>query len=236
MRAILFDIGDTLLRLDPMMEDAILSPFSATVTEQLGLDPGAGSAVADAAYAAVVTALRQSYRTAATAEPSIARLAEPFFAPYGSTAAALPAEMDRIFGEADIARWVPTPDREQHLAKFAEVGLELAFVSNTLTHPDLMRRRLTEFGLLPHAKVHVFSVAVGHRKPSPTIYRAALDGLGIAPADALFVGDRVREDVLGPQSLGMRGVLTHEFRQEEIGEAQPHGVIRSIPELWDLLD
>ncbi|HMO53962.1 MAG TPA: hypothetical protein PJ994_05615 [Tepidiformaceae bacterium] len=56
------------------------------------------------------------------------------------------------------------------------------------------------------------------------------------PGDALFVGDRVREDVLGPQALGIGGVLTHEFRQEEVGEATPFGVIRSIPELWDLLE
>ncbi len=236
MRAILFDIGDTLLRLDPMDEALPISRLAAVVSQQLGLDREDSKAVAAKAHAAVISALRASYRSAATAEPSIARLAQPFFAAFGSAAEGLAAELDRILGEADIARWVQTPEREQHLATFADAGLELAFVSNTLTHPDLMRRRLTEFGLLDHAKVHVFSVAVGHRKPSPTIYRAALDGLGISPEDALFVGDRVREDVLGPQSLGMRGVLTHEFRQEEVGDAQPHGVIRSIPELWDLLN
>jgi FMN phosphatase YigB (HAD superfamily) len=31
----------------------------------------------------------------------------------------------------------------------------------------------------------------------------------------VFVGDRVREDVQGPKSLGMRAVLTREWRQED---------------------
>ena len=236
VRAILFDLGDTLFRLAPMDEGGIRARLAAAACDQLGLDTEDGAKVADDAYAAVVSALRASYRSNAIAEPSIARLAEPFFARFGGGASALAAEMDRIFGEADTARWVATPEREQHLATFADAGFELAFVSNTLTHPDLMRARLTEFGLLDHASVHVFSVAVGERKPSPAIYRAALEGLGVAPEEALFVGDRVREDVLGPQSLGMRGVLTHEFRQEEVGDARPYGVVSSLLEIWDLLD
>jgi FMN phosphatase YigB (HAD superfamily) len=236
VRAILFDIGDTLFRLGPMDDALPISRLAAIVSQQLGLDREDSRAVAVDAHTAVISALRKSYRSAETAEPSIARLAQPFFAAFGSTAEGLAGEMDRILGEADTARWVPTPEREQHLARFAEAGLELAFVSNTLTPAELMCARLTEFGLLDHAKVHVFSVAIGERKPSPAIYRAALDGLGIAPHDALFVGDRVREDVLGPQALGMKGVLTHEFRQEEVGEATPYGVIGRLPELWDLLE
>ncbi|TMD41339.1 MAG: hypothetical protein E6I88_07905, partial [Chloroflexi bacterium] len=35
------------------------------------------------------------------------------------------------------------------------------------------------------------------------------------PSAALFVGDRVREDVEGPKRLGMRAVLTREWRQED---------------------
>lgn len=236
MRAILFDLGDTLFRLDPMDEGGIRSRFANLVADALGTDEQDAERIASDTYTAVVAALRESYRSAATAEPTIAGLAEPHLKGYGSAAATLATGLDRLFGEADTARWRRTPEREHHLATFADAGFELAFVSNTLTHPDLMRARLTEFGLLPHARVHVFSVAVGERKPSPTIYRAALDGLGVSPEDAFFVGDRVREDVLGPQSLGMRGVLTHEFRQEELGDALPYGVIRSIPGLWDLLD
>lgn len=237
MRAILFDLGDTLFRLEPMNDAALRRHIAGTIRGRIGVDEAESASLAANVYDAVVAALRESYRSAVTAEPRIARLAAASFAKYGAAEAEhLSEEVDRIFGEADTSRWVQTPERELHLARFADAGLHLAFVSNTLTAPELMCARLTEFGLLDHAKVHVFSVAVGERKPSPAIYRAALDGLGIGPGDAVFVGDRVREDVLGPQALGMRGVLTHEFRQEEPGEARPHGIIRAVPELWDLLD
>lgn len=237
MRAILFDLGDTLFRLNPMDEAGIRSAFAGLLVEH-GLVPDAAAAsdVARGAIRAVEESMAAARRTGSVAEPSIAAMAAPFLARFGSGADALAAALDQLCGQADTARWIQAPEREHHLATFADAGFELAFVSNTLTRPELMCARLTEFGLLDHAKVHVFSVAVGERKPSPAIYRAAINGLGISPQDALFVGDRVREDVLGPQSLGIRGVLTHEFRQEDPGDAQPHGVIRSIPELWDLLD
>jgi FMN phosphatase YigB (HAD superfamily) len=45
------------------------------------------------------------------------------------------------------------------------------------------------------------------------------------------VGDRVREDVLGPMSVGVSAVLTHEYRQEDPGEAQPLAIINTLSEL-----
>jgi putative hydrolase of the HAD superfamily len=60
-----------------------------------------------------------------------------------------------------------------------------------------------------------FSSEVGVRKPHREIYADALKKLGADPSRTLFVGDRVREDVQGPQALGMRAVLTREWRQED---------------------
>src|SRR6202035_2828839 len=60
-----------------------------------------------------------------------------------------------------------------------------------------------------------FSSKTGVRKPHAAIYQDALAKVGVDPSRTLFVGDRVREDVRGPKSLGMRAVLTREFRQED---------------------
>ena len=59
--------------------------------------------------------------------------------------------------------------------------------------------------------------------------------LATAAEDTIFVGDRVREDVRGPQLLGMRGVLTHEFRQEDSAGSAPHAVIQDLRELLDIV-
>ncbi|MCC7103832.1 MAG: HAD family hydrolase, partial [Chloroflexi bacterium] len=80
------------------------------------------------------------------------------------------------------------------------------------------------------------SSEVGVRKPHPRIYLSAVDRLGLRPEACLFVGDRVREDIEGPRSLGIRGVLTREFRQEDVGVGRPVGVIERFADLPRLLD
>jgi putative hydrolase of the HAD superfamily len=111
------------------------------------------------------------------------------------------------------------------------MGLRVGYVSNTLTEAAVMERRLGEFGLREHAEVAVFSVEHRVRKPNPAIYRVALAALHVAPEDVVFVGDRVREDVRGPQSLGMRSVLTHEFRQEDPADSAPLAVVENLGEV-----
>jgi putative hydrolase of the HAD superfamily len=64
------------------------------------------------------------------------------------------------------------------------------------------------------------------RKPAPEIYRAALDALDVEPANALFVGDRVREDVQGPAALGMRTCLVTYFRVD----GGDHGLADAVAE------
>jgi putative hydrolase of the HAD superfamily len=53
----------------------------------------------------------------------------------------------------------------------------------------------------------VFSYQVGVRKPDARIYARALDALGVAPADAIFVGDGGSDEHRGARALGMRTVL-----------------------------
>jgi putative hydrolase of the HAD superfamily len=51
--------------------------------------------------------------------------------------------------------------------------------------------------------VAVFSSEVGWRKPHPAIFERALDALGVAAGEALFVGDKLATDVAGAAALGM---------------------------------
>ena len=47
----------------------------------------------------------------------------------------------------------------------------------------------------------------GRVKPHPTIFKAALELLGVAPAEAVMVGDSLEEDIEGARALGMRAIL-----------------------------
>ena len=74
------------------------------------------------------------------------------------------------------------------------------------TGTGICTRPSTSAGLTGAFDVVVSSAWVGARKPHPRIYAHTLDQLGIAPEDALFVGDTWTCDVDGPRAAGMRAV------------------------------
>jgi putative hydrolase of the HAD superfamily len=114
-------------------------------------------------------------------------------------------------------------------------GLRLGLVSNALTPGALMRRTLDALELAGYVDAVVFSSEIGVRKPHPRIYEAVLEELGADPQEAVFVGDRVREDVAGPQAVGMWTILTHEFRQEVPDGVRPDAVVQAFAEVPDAI-
>jgi HAD superfamily hydrolase (TIGR01458 family) len=76
-------------------------------------------------------------------------------------------------------------------------------------------------------------------KPSPAFFRAALDACGVAPEEAVMVGDDLESDVGGAQAAGLRGVLvrTGKHRPEDTARSRvrPDAVLASLAELPTLL-
>ena len=88
------------------------------------------------------------------------------------------------------------------LEELRAAELRIGLVSNGI-------RDLTEF--VAHHRLDVDAIvdsrSHGRVKPHPTIFQAALDLLGVTPAEAVMVGDSLEEDVEGARGLGMRAVL-----------------------------
>jgi len=112
----------------------------------------------------------------------------------------------------------------------------MGLVSNISLRPDLMRADLERMGLAKYLDAMVFSSEVGLRKPDPRIFQEALDRLGVEPQETVFVGDRLYDDVSGAQAVGMRAVLTRQFRQEDDPDYAPDAVISHLSELPEVLD
>ncbi|MGZ4290671.1 MAG: HAD family hydrolase [Gaiellaceae bacterium] len=87
---------------------------------------------------------------------------------------------------------------------------------------DELRRAGMKIGLLTNSARDVHAFARHHRleidaavgsfhhgktKPHASIFRAVLELLEVAPADAVMVGDTVEDDIEGAQALGMRAIL-----------------------------
>jgi len=97
-------------------------------------------------------------------------------------------------------------------------GIALAICSNW--DWDL-HEALESAGLSGTVDVVVSSAWVGARKPHPRIYTHTLEQLGVAPDDALFVGDTWACDVDGPRAAGMRTIY---LRRTHLGvdHTAPH--------------
>jgi putative hydrolase of the HAD superfamily len=100
-----------------------------------------------------------------------------------------------------------------------------------------MHEQLRHAGLDTLIDSAVFSAEVGWRKPSPRLFTAALARLGTSAAHTVFVGDRMREDIIGAARAGMRTVLVARDQPAARLEQQggPDAVITSLSELPALL-
>jgi putative hydrolase of the HAD superfamily len=107
------------------------------------------------------------------------------------------------------------PEAADLLRGVRQRGLAVGVVSNAIDPGELMREDMALHGLADLVDVAVFSSELGFRKPHPGIYHHVLNGLGVAASQALFVGDRVLEDVVGPARVGMRTCLATYLRDDD---------------------
>jgi putative hydrolase of the HAD superfamily len=132
-----------------------------------------------------------------------------------ATARAIAHEVERAWEDSD--NFDIYEDVEPVLGELRSHGLRIGLVSNGA-------RDLREF-VRHHsldADVTVASRYHGKVKPDPTIFRKALDQLGVEAAEAAMVGDHLEDDIAGAQALGMRAVLVdRENRYPEIEERLP---------------
>ena len=101
----------------------------------------------------------------------------------------------------------------------------------------LLRELLDREGLLGHFSGWAFSDEVGHYKPAPQIFEAALASLEAEPASALHVGDLRRTDVAGAAAHGMRTARYRGMNDEGEADAGPEAefVVDSHGELLDVI-
>ena len=199
----LFDAGNTRIFLDH-------DRMAAAVGAALGvpLDPGRlAGAAGEAARAA---------ERARGVDSDRARVyLEALF-----TGAGMPADrmtevsecLRRLHGEQHLWCRLDAGTREA-LDRLRAGGLRLGVVSNS---DGRVEEALIAAGLRDCFDVVLDSALVGVEKPDPAIFRAALDALGVAPDEALYVGDLYDVDVVGARAAGMEAVLL-------VPEAAGHG-------------
>lgn len=125
------------------------------------------------------------------------------------------------------------PGARDAIERLAE-QFALAIVSDTgFASGRAQDRLLEQDGVRHHFRATVYSMDVGHAKPRPEPFRAALDALGVPPHEALHVGDIERTDVAGALGVGMRAVRLDAVRTS--GPSAAEHVATSLTALAEYL-
>jgi putative hydrolase of the HAD superfamily len=219
LEAVLFDYGHTLIYFDERPHSALLDAYeqiNRLLADTLESEIPAAQVLIEKVSKAVDDEIQRDYAAGRPEEVEIAAIYDTALRGLGLKLE--PALIERVM-ELEQDGWLKSvhagPDVISTLEALRAGGLRLGVVSNAAYLPRLMKRQLAALGLARYFEALTFSSEVGVRKPHPAIYTDALTKLGVGPTQTIFVGDRVREDVQGPKALGMKGVLTREWRQEE---------------------
>jgi putative hydrolase of the HAD superfamily len=125
-------------------------------------------------------------------------------------------------------------------AALRERGLRIGVLSNT-TWPQDQHARIFVRDEVDHLiDGAVYSSEIPWAKPHPEAFRAALDAVGVTePSRAVYVGDRLFEDIFGANRVGMRAVLIPHsaIPASQLGvDGTPDAVIDSLTELVEIID
>jgi putative hydrolase of the HAD superfamily len=199
IRALIFDAGNTLLRIN-----------YAAIAEQLAL-----------------LGIRKSQEAVAQAEYRARVRLDPHLAPGRSTESRSVAGsyfryVLEELGVTDpetvraVAEWrqeynlpvglwhLPDPEALTALRLARDAGCVAGVISNS---NGSVRSILEETGLAAHLHFILDSAVVGFEKPDPRIFLMGLAEARVEPREAVYIGDLYSVDVLGARAAGIAAVL-----------------------------
>lgn len=149
----------------------------------------------------------------------------------------LPDDVFRRVEDAFARRsaWYVFPDVMPSLDAVRAAGIRLCVISNFVWGgPELFH----DLELARHFEAIVVSARVGFQKPNPGIFQHALDGMNVAPQNAIHVGDSYPADVIGARRVGITGVLIdrHGNDPARARDEYDDAALVVVTDLFELLD
>ncbi|HET7463014.1 MAG TPA: HAD-IA family hydrolase [Longimicrobium sp.] len=198
MKAVIFDVGNTLLWLD--------APFLLQVLRENGIET-TDAALLEAQYGAklLMDELVRSGNPGDDASRGRIFFGE-VFRRLGLPADSFPPVARRLFARhAERNLWCTLQEgTDEVLEELKRRGYRLGVISNA---DGTVEGLLETLGLRRHFEFVIDSGAVGVEKPDPRIFRMALERMGVEPHEAAYVGDLYEIDVVGARAAGMRAWL-----------------------------
>jgi putative hydrolase of the HAD superfamily len=132
------------------------------------------------------------------------------------------------------AHLVLYPHANRTLVELAKRGMKLAVVSDAPRREAWLR--LVALGI-HYLFDHVVTFDdTGKQKPDPAPFQRALDLLGVAPEEALMVGDWAERDVVGAGQVGMKTVFARYGDIFNTGDSGADHDINDVAELIAIVE
>ena len=240
VRAVLFDLGDTLIFQAHEPDPTLLFTTIAQQVQPL-LDSWRVTLPVD-----LPAMLKEIYRAVETAQPGRrarglevdgAFIARGALAAYGVEVSAEQADAFWRATDVGYATWGAQtyPDAVDTLRRLRASGIATALVSNNWFKAETVRGQLASVTITEELlAVIVTSADLMRPKPRPEPFERALEQLGIAARDAVFVGDDLEADMRGAKALGMTTVWKLNGRHEVPSAPEADYIIHDLWELFTL--
>ncbi len=224
VKAMIFDAGNTLVWLD--------HPYLVELLREHGVE-ATPERIIEAEYEAKQV-LDEKVRGgwAGTDEDRGRVYFHEIFRRLGVADEAFPPLAKRLWARhAEHNLWGSVRERTaETLEELRRRGLRLGVISNADGRVDAL---LEAVGLRGHFDFVIDSALVGMEKPDPRIFRMGLDRLGVAPEEAVYVGDIYEIDVVGARAAGMTAVLVDPLDRWTELDCDRVAAIHELPDWLD---
>ena len=203
IRAVFFDVGDTLVHVHPSFADVFSSVLARAGHER-------SPAQVSEASGHIFTRFSEAARDRSLWTTSPERSRAFWTSVYERMLVQLAIRdadglADQLYRELTRKeKYVLFDDVRPTLAALVDRGLQLGVISN---FEAWLEEWFGMHGLLEVLPVRVISGIEGIEKPDESIYRLGLERAGVEAAEAAYVGDNPEFDVGPPAALGMFPVL-----------------------------
>ena len=143
-------------------------------------------------------------------------------------------EMEELFNEVSFDREA-MGDVHKILAFLELKGIRTAVLSNTSFNEATISKEMQELGILDFMEFVVATADYIYRKPSAKIFEVCLKKLGLQAEDVWYVGNSYEYDVIGANNASMQAIWFNWQDNEPQGN-HDYKEIRSLNEIIELVE
>jgi putative hydrolase of the HAD superfamily len=125
--------------------------------------------------------------------------------------------------EQYVAAWTLHDDALPALDRLDAAGVRIGVITNG--DLEFQTRKMDAIALSERVEHLIASGEVGVTKPDARIFQVACERFGVAPSDALYVGDRLGTDAIGAARAGLRGIWLDRVGGPEHGRGLPEDAV-----------